>query len=117
MRISLDRTIGIAYIELHAVSCAFLQPEGGGRNVKIKLVLSDFDGTITQTDVLDMICELVGKGAASQHINNLFVSGQKDGKEALIERFSLLEGLELSSIYFHYFTHRIKHLANYLHFY
>ena len=66
--------------------------------MKVKLVLCDFDGTITQADVLDMICDLVGKQDISQRINSRFAAGEKDGKEALIERFSLLEGLECSKI-------------------
>lgn len=67
--------------------------------MNIKLILCDFDGTITKCDVLDAMCKLAGKFARSQEINAQFISGKKDGKEALIERFSLLSGLSLSSVY------------------
>ena len=67
--------------------------------MNIKLILCDFDGTITQTDVLDTICDLVGRKPESVRINRLFQAGQKDRKQALRERFSLLAGLPLERTY------------------
>lgn len=61
--------------------------------MNIKLILCDFDGTITREDTLDALCHAMGKGALSQAINQRFIDGEQDGQSALIERFSLLEGM------------------------
>lgn len=66
--------------------------------MKIKLILCDFDGTITKDDVLDRICALNGKEKESREINALFQAGKKNGVEALKERFALLEGLSVEEI-------------------
>ena len=67
--------------------------------MKTKLILCDFDGTITKYDVLDALCGLNKKEKESQQIDYLFQLGQKDGQSALIERFSLLEGLAMEAVY------------------
>ena len=45
------------------------------------------------------MCALVGKQEESCRINRLFQLGKKDGRSALIERFSLLEGLSLEKVH------------------
>lgn len=66
--------------------------------MNVKLILCDFDGTITQTDVLDAMCAVVGREQESRAINTLFQEGREDGKRALIRRFSLLEGVALERL-------------------
>lgn len=66
--------------------------------MKVKLILCDFDGTITQTDVLDKMCAVADREHESRAINERFQQGLLDGKQALIQRFSLLEGLSLDRL-------------------
>lgn len=67
--------------------------------MKVKLILCDFDGTITQTDVLDKLCSVAGREQESREINEQFQQGLVDGKQALIRRFSLLEGISMEQLY------------------
>jgi phosphoserine phosphatase len=66
--------------------------------MKVKLILCDFDGTITQTDVLDRMCAVAGRENESREINARYQQGLEDGAQALIRRFSLLEGLSLDRL-------------------
>ncbi len=67
--------------------------------MKTKLILCDFDGTITSTDVLDALCDLVGQGKESAAINSRYQSGKINGRDALIHRFSMLEGIKVTDIF------------------
>lgn len=66
--------------------------------MSIKLVLCDFDGTITTKDVLDQICMLTNDAEKSVLINEAFINGRIDGKTALVSRFKLVEGLRVADI-------------------
>ena len=66
--------------------------------MKVKLILCDFDGTITQTDVLDKLCSVAGREQESREINEQFQQGLVNGKQALIRRFSLLEGISMEQL-------------------
>lgn len=65
----------------------------------IKAVLSDFDGTIVTEDILDVICDIVGKKDVSRKINLEFQKGLKNGRESLVERINFLKGIRLSDIF------------------
>lgn len=41
----------------------------------IKAVLIDFDGTIVSKDILDVVCEIVGKEEESNKLNKEFHAG------------------------------------------
>lgn len=66
--------------------------------MSIKLILCDFDGTVTQGDVLDEICAISGKLDESRKINEQFISGNLDGLSALKQRFRLIKGIDKTQI-------------------
>ena len=65
----------------------------------LKAVLLDFDGTLVTEDILDVMCDLVGKRAESAVINEAFHRGEKPGLSGLLDRINLLQGLSLSQIH------------------
>ncbi len=66
--------------------------------MRTKLLVCDFDGTVTQGDVLDMLCGLAGATAQSEEINSRYIAGEIDGATALRQRFRLMEGISWSAI-------------------
>ncbi len=64
----------------------------------IKLFLTDFDGTLVSTDILDVICEINGKGEESKKLNDDFVNGRTDGLTSLKKRIDFLNGISLDQI-------------------
>lgn len=64
----------------------------------LKAVLLDFDGTLVNKDILDVICGIVGKEQESEQLNNDFHSGKLPGLTGLITRINFLQGVTLSQI-------------------
>lgn len=64
----------------------------------IKAVLLDFDGTLVNRDILDIICGIAGKKQESEKLNRDFLSGKLTGLTALITRINFLQGLYVSQI-------------------
>lgn len=64
----------------------------------IKAVLLDFDGTLVTEDMLDVVCEIVGKRKESKRINAEFHTGIRIGLEGLIDRINLLKGVNVAEI-------------------
>ncbi len=61
--------------------------------MKTKLLICDFDGTLTKEDVLDMLCGLAGAKEKSRHINESYISGEIIGSDALRRRYRLIDGV------------------------
>jgi phosphoserine phosphatase len=66
--------------------------------MEIKAALIDFDGTIVNTDILDIVCGLVGKEEESRKINEEFYAGKRRGLSPLIERINFLSGISTEQI-------------------
>ena len=63
-----------------------------------KIFLFDFDGTLVTEDILDVICDIVGKKEESQKINNDVVNGKVKGLEPLCKRINFLKGVSYEEI-------------------
>jgi len=59
----------------------------------IKAVVMDFDGTLVNKDILDIVCGIVGKEDESRKINEEFHAGKRQGLDALVERINFLKGV------------------------
>ncbi|MBU4069821.1 MAG: HAD-IB family phosphatase [Nanoarchaeota archaeon] len=66
--------------------------------MEIKAVLIDFDGTIVNKDILDLVCGIVEKEKESERINDEFHNGKREGLSALIERINFLGGISTKQI-------------------
>lgn len=66
--------------------------------MEIRAVLIDFDGTIVNKDILDVVCGIVGKEEESRIINEEFHKGKREGLGALIERINFLKGVSTTQI-------------------
>ncbi len=64
----------------------------------LKAVILDFDGTLVTHDILDEVCEIVGKKEESQNINKEFHAGIRSGLSPLITRINFLAGVSFSQI-------------------
>lgn len=64
----------------------------------VKAVILDFDGTLVNNDILDVLCSIVGKENESKKINEEFYAGKCDGLSSLITRINFLRGVSLSQI-------------------
>ena len=64
-----------------------------GDTMKRKLFIFDFDGTLVKEDILDIICEIVGKKEESQDINNKFINGELKGLKPLCDRINFLKNV------------------------
>jgi HAD superfamily phosphoserine phosphatase-like hydrolase len=64
----------------------------------LKAVLLDFDGTLVNKDILDVVCGIVGKEQESEQLNQDFHSGKLPGLTALITRINFLKGVTLTQI-------------------
>lgn len=58
-----------------------------------KIFLFDFDGTIVTEDILDVVCDIVGKKEESRLINEKVRSGEVKGLEPLCDRINFLKGV------------------------
>jgi phosphoserine phosphatase len=68
------------------------------KEMKIKVALIDFDGTIVDRSMLDWLCSLVGKEKESRDIGLRTFQGKFSGLEPLVERINLLKGLSIQEI-------------------
>ncbi len=64
----------------------------------IKALLIDFDETVVNKDILDVICAIVGKEKESQRLNDEFIAGKREGLCTLITRINFLKGVSVSAI-------------------
>ena len=70
-----------------------VQPLNLSRKAK-RLVVLDVDSTLIQNEVIDLLAEQAGCGAEVSGITELAMRGEIDFKESLLQRVSLLEGLD-----------------------
>ena len=61
-----------------------------------RLILCDVDSTFTTTEAIDLMAELIGKGAEVAAITESAMRGEIDFAESLRQRVSLVEGLPTS---------------------
>ena len=61
----------------------------------MRIFLSDFDGTIVNRDILDVICGITGHEKDSEKINK----EGRFGVEPLIERINFLKGVTKQQIF------------------
>ena len=61
--------------------------------------LSDFDGTLVDRDILDVICGIVGKEEESRKLNQDFINGKLEGLPTLKKRIDFLQGVSVEDIY------------------
>lgn len=61
--------------------------------MKIKAAIIDFDGTLTTTDMSDLLARAVGKEKESAALNRLFWEGKLKGVAGLAQRINFLQGL------------------------
>ena len=58
-----------------------------------KLFLSDFDGTLVNKDILDVLCGINGKEEESKFLNEEFIAGKREGLPTLKQRIDFLKGV------------------------
>ncbi len=63
-----------------------------------KIFLFDFDGTLVTEDILDVVCDIVGKKEESKRINSDVVSGKVTGLKPLCSRINFLNGVTYQQI-------------------
>ena len=63
-----------------------------------KIFLFDFDGTLVTEDILDVVCDIVGKKEESKKINEGVINGTKHGLQPLCERINFLKGVTYDQI-------------------
>ena len=63
-----------------------------------KIFLFDFDGTLVTEDILDVVCDIVGKKEESQQINEGVINGTKTGLQPLCQRINFLKGVTYDQI-------------------
>lgn len=63
-----------------------------------KIFLFDFDGTIVTEDILDVVCDIVGKKEESMLINEKTHTGELTGLEPLCDRINFLHGVSYEQI-------------------
>ena len=66
--------------------------------MKITTAFLDLDRTLVTEDLLDIVCEIVGKRADSEALNDQFRSGARSGSETIVDRINLLKGVSVSAI-------------------
>lgn len=68
------------------------------KNNGTKIFLFDFDGTLVTEDMLDCVCDIVGKKQESIDINKKKLSGEVTGLEPLCSRINFLKGVSYNQI-------------------
>ena len=63
-----------------------------------KIFLFDFDGTIVTEDILDVVCDIVGKKEESIIINEKTHTGELTGLQPLCDRINFLHGISYEQI-------------------
>ena len=63
-----------------------------------KIFLFDFDGTIVTEDILDVVCDIVGKKEESRLINKKVKNGELKGLKPLCDRINFLKGVSYQEI-------------------
>lgn len=63
-----------------------------------KLFLSDFDGTLVNKDILDVLCGINGKEEESKRLNEEFIAGKREGLPTLKQRIDFLRGISSKQI-------------------
>ena len=70
-----------------------------GEIMEKKLFIFDFDGTLVTEDILDIICEIVGKKEESKTINERYIKGELTTlKETICARINFLKGVSYKEI-------------------
>lgn len=64
----------------------------------MKVFLSDFDGTLVQKDILDVLCGINGKEEESERLNAEFIAGKREGLPTLKKRIDFLKGITSGQI-------------------
>lgn len=65
----------------------------------MKIFLSDFDGTLVNKDILDVLCGINGKELESKRLNEEFLAGKREGLPTLKQRIDFLSGISYQQIY------------------
>lgn len=68
------------------------------KNNETKIFLFDFDGTLVTEDMLDCVCDIVGKKQESIDINKKVINGEVTGLEPLCSRINFLKGVSYNQI-------------------
>ena len=68
------------------------------KNNGTKIFLFDFDGTLVTEDMLDCVCDIVGKKQESIDINKKVINGEVTGLEPLCSRINFLKGVSYNQI-------------------
>ena len=63
-----------------------------------KIFLFDFDGTLVTEDILDVVCDIVGKKEESIKINQDVINGKITGLKPLCTRINFLNGVTYDQI-------------------
>lgn len=63
-----------------------------------KIFLFDFDGTLVTEDILDVVCDIVGKKEESIKINEDVINGKITGLKPLCTRINFLNGVTYKEI-------------------
>jgi len=63
-----------------------------------KIFLFDFDGTLVTEDILDVVCDIVGKKEESKKINEEVINGRITGLTPLCTRINFLNGVTYRQI-------------------
>lgn len=64
----------------------------------MKIFLSDFDGTLVNKDILDVLCGINGKEEESKLLNEEFIAGKREGLPTLKQRIDFLNGITKQQI-------------------
>ena len=67
-------------------------------NREVKIFLFDFDGTLVTEDILDYVCDIVGKKQESIDLNRKVINGETKGLEPLCKRINFLKGVSYEQI-------------------
>ena len=65
----------------------------------MKIFLSDFDGTLVNKDILDVLCGINGKESESKRLNQEFLDGKREGLPTLKQRIDFLSGVSYQQIF------------------
>lgn len=60
--------------------------------------MSDFDGTLVCTDILDVLCGITGHKEESRKLNEEFIAGKREDLPTLKKRIDFLSGVTIKQI-------------------